>query len=463
VAYEVLIVEDEAILARNIGLYLSRAGFDTRVAGSAEEGLAQLKQTRPEVVLLDFNLPGMDGLECIERIRAIDAQIKIVMMTGQGSVDLAVSAMKAGAYDFLSKPLSMSKLKLMLDKAMSEERQAQTLSYYRAREARESGIDKLVGDSSPMRRLRDTLRQIIASEEKLRDDAAPAVLITGETGTGKELVARSLHFDGPRCNAPFVEINCASIPAHLLESELFGYERGSFTDAHSRKLGLVETAEGGTLFLDEIGDMDFALQAKLLKLLEDKTVRRIGSLRDQRVNVRIVTATHRPLEKLVATGKFRSDLFYRLSIVHLRVPALRDRDDDIVLLARHYLAVHGERYGKSGLRFTPPVEALLRRHRWPGNVRELRNVVEQAVLMSCGPLIDAIALNPLPDAPAAQAAAAPEPDQESNLVAMEREALLRALQRAEWNVTQAAKTLGISRDTLRYRMAKFQLSAVEAR
>jgi DNA-binding NtrC family response regulator len=456
-AYGVLIIEDETILAKNIKLYLNRVGFETHVAGDAEDGLSQLETFKPEVVLLDFNLPGMDGLQCIERLRELDPLVKIIMITGHGSVDLAVSAMKAGAYDFLTKPLSMSKLRLLLDKAIGEDRQAQALSYYRAREARESGLDKMVGDSEPMRRLRETVQQIVTAEEQLRDNAAPAVLITGETGTGKELVARSLHFDGPRRNAPFVEINCASIPAHLLESELFGYERGSFTDARSRKLGLVETAEGGTLFLDEIGDMDLGLQAKLLKLLEDKTVRRIGSLRDQQVNVRIVTATHRPLEMLVAAGQFRSDLFYRLSIVHLKVPPLRDRGEDILLLARHYLSVHGERYGKGGMRLAPEVEMVLQRHSWPGNVRELRNVMEQAVLMSAGPVIESVALTPVPRLPDVDVPVMEESG-DNSLASMERDALLRALRKADWNVSQAARILGISRDTLRYRIAKFQLS-----
>jgi DNA-binding NtrC family response regulator len=272
-------------------------------------------------------------------------------------------------------------------------------------------------------------------------------------------VARALHYNGPRRDKPFVELNCAALPAQLLESELFGHERGAFTDARERKLGLVETAEGGTLFLDEIGDMDIALQAKLLKLLEEKTVRRLGSLREQKVDVRIVAATHRSLEALVREGRFRADLFFRLGVVQLRLPALRERGDDILLLARHFLRLHAARYGKPAPLLTPEAEARLRQHRWPGNVRELRNVLEQAVLLNSGAPIGAaqLALSTLGEPEAAPPAAAARPAAAGTLPEMERQALLQALQLSEGNVTRAARELGISRDTLRYRMEKYGL------
>ena len=454
--YGVLIIEDEAILAKNIKLFLSRVGYDVKIAETAEDGIAQLEVFKPEAILLDFNLPGMSGLECLETIRAIDSTIKVMIITGHGNVELAVNAMKAGAYDFLTKPLSMSKLRLLLEKAMGEERQAHTLSYYRARDARESGFEKLIGESDAITGLRDTIKRIIAAEQNLRDTDAPAVLITGETGSGKELVARALHFNGPRRDKPFVEINCASIPGPLLESELFGYERGAFTDAHSRKLGLIETADGGTLFLDEIGDMEPQSQSKLLKLLEDKTVRRIGSVRDSAVNVRIIAATNQPLEELVVAGRFRSDLLFRLRIVHITVPALRNRGADILLLANHFLALHARRYGKNGLRLSAEVESRLLRHHWPGNVRELRNVVEHAVLMSPDSLIDALNIFAAPRSSSSNATVSTD---DTSLAAVEREALLSALEKTNWNVSKAARILGISRDTLRYRIAKFQLSS----
>jgi DNA-binding NtrC family response regulator len=368
--------------------------------------------------------------------------------------------MKAGVYDFVTKPVSLAKLRLLLDKLSSEERQSEALAYYRSRDARASGLDKLIGECEAMRQLRASIGKVIAGDEMLRDGNPPAVLVTGETGTGKELVARALHFEGPRRNEPFVEINCASIPAQLLESELFGHERGAFTDAKARKLGLVETADQGTLFLDEIGDMDPALQVKLLRLLEDRSVRRVGGLRDQAVNVRIVAATHRHLDALVAEGRFRADLFFRIRMVHLAIPALRDRGEDILLLADHYLALHARRYGKEGLTLAPDVRRALLAHRWPGNVRELRNVMEQAVLMSPGPVVESLDMDWLPAA-AGASPATPVTPAVLNLEQMEREALLRALESSGGNVSQAARLLGITRDALRYRIERHRLSVSE--
>ena len=456
----VLIVEDEPALARNIASFLGSCGFEVRSAASGEDALRELESFKPDVILLDFNLPGMNGLKAFEHMRDIDPRVKVVMMTGHASVELAVEAMKAGAYDFVTKPISLSKLRLMLDKLTSEERQSEALAYYRARDARASGLDKLIGECGAMQQLRASIGKVIAGDEMLRDANPPAVLITGETGTGKELVVRALHFEGPRRNEPFVEINCASIPAQLLESELFGHERGAFTDAKSRKLGLVETADKGTLFLDEIGDMDLALQVKLLRVLEDRCVRRVGGLRDQTVNVRIIAATHRHLEALVAEGRFRADLFFRIRMVHLAIPALRDRGEDILLLADHYLALHAKRYGKKALALAPDVRRALLRHRWPGNVRELRNVMEQAVLMSSGPVVESVDLDWLPAAVEVSSATS-DAAAAMNLEQMERNALLRALESSRWNVSQAARLLGITRDALRYRIEKHGLSVPE--
>jgi transcriptional regulator with PAS, ATPase and Fis domain len=318
-------------------------------------------------------------------------------------------------------------------------------------------LARLLGDCVPMQQLRASILKVVAGDERLRDGNPPAVLVTGETGTGKELVARALHFEGPRRHQPFVEINCASIPAQLLESELFGHERGAFTDAKSRKLGLVETADGGTLFLDEIGDMDLALQAKLLRLLESRSVRRVGGLRDQPVDVRIIAATHRPLETLVAEGRFRADLFFRIRTIHLAIPALRDRGEDLARLADHYLALHARRYGTEGMRLSCAARTALLHHRWPGNVRELRNVMEQAVLMSSGPVIESIDLDWLPaieTAPSGSAGGAGT----LTLEQVECEALQRALTTSRWNVSRAARLLGISRDAQRYRIEKYGLS-----
>ena len=458
----VLIVEDEPALAKNIAGFLSNCGYEARTTVTAEDALSELESFKPDVVLLDFNLPGLNGLNAIGLIHDVDPRIKIVMMTGHASVELAVEAMKAGAYDFITKPVSLSKLRLLLDKLTTEERQRQALAYYKSRDARSSGLDKLLGNCDAMQQLRNAVKKVIAGDENLRDGHPPAVLITGETGTGKELVARALHFDGPRRDEPFVEINCASIPGQLLESELFGHERGAFTDAKARKLGLVETAEGGTLFLDEIGDMDLALQVKLLRLLEDRSVRRLGSLRDQVVDVRIIAATHRPLEVMVKDGRFRADLLFRIRMVHLSIPPLRDRGADILFLAGHFLEMHAQRYGRDGLKLSAGAQRAVVQHRWPGNVRELRNVMEQAVLMSSGSVVESTDLDWLPASSIVPRPASGDADGGNlSLEQVERAALLRALESSQGNVSQAARLLGISRDTLRYRIEKYGLTTPE--
>lgn len=459
----ILVIEDEAVLGKNIRIFLERSGLDVRVAESAEEGLALLDVFKPDAVVLDFNLPGINGLEALSRIRAFDQRLPVVMITGHGSVELAVEAMKAGARDFLTKPVALAKLKLLLDKAFDETQRDSALDYYRQRDAEAMDLTSLYGDSPAMLALKQKLRQLLDAESRLQDSEGPAVLVLGETGTGKELVARALHYNGPRRDKPFVELNCASIPAQLLESELFGYERGAFTDARERKLGLVETAEGGTLFLDEIGDMDLGLQAKLLKLLEEKTVRRIGSLRDQRVNVRIVAATHRPIESLVREGRFRADLYFRLCVFQITLPPLRERGGDILSLARHFIAIHSARYGKHPPVLSPQAEALLLAHPWPGNVRELRNVLEQAVLLCSGPVLDTANLllsRTTPEAPAAEDTGGDRAEAagQGTLEEIERKALFDALRQTGWNVSRAARVLGVSRDTLRYRIDKYGLT-----
>ncbi len=457
----ILIIEDETVLAKNMRTYLERHEYEVECAETAEDGIARLERFAPDAVVLDFNLPGMDGLQALERIRAQCPSTPVIMVTGHGSVETAVEAMKAGALDFLTKPVPLAKLGMLLQRATSERRKDSALAYYRQRDGEGADLSTLRGESPGMQRLHALLRQLLRSEEQLRDGEAPAVLVRGETGTGKELVARALHFNGPRRDKPFVELNCAALPAQLLESELFGHERGAFTDARERKLGLVETAEGGTLFLDEIGDMEQPLQAKLLKLLEERTVRRLGSVREQRVDVRIVAATHRPLDQLVREGRFRADLYFRLRVVQLELPPLRERGDDVLLLARHFVAHHAARYGRPAPSFTPDAERALQAHAWPGNVRELRNLLEQAVLLARGHTIDAEDLGlrdelPLPAARSADTA--PGALGSRTLPEMEREALAQALARAGWNVSRAARELGISRDTLRYRIDKHGLA-----
>jgi two-component system, NtrC family, response regulator AtoC len=459
-ANAVLIIEDEATLAKNVKAFLSRHGYDVRLAPDAASGEAAFEEFKPDVLLLDFQLPDANGLEVLQRLRHADPNVRVVMMTAHGNERVAVDAMKLGAADYLSKPLVLAELRLLLDKLVGQARLEGALSYYREREASESGLAKLLGASPPIVQLKRQVRQILEAEHRLTEATPPAVLVTGETGTGKELVARALHFDGGRRDRPFVEINCAAIPAHLVEAELFGYERGAFTDARERKLGLVETADGGTLFLDEVGDIDPAVQVKLLKLLEDKIVRRLGSVRDRKVDVRIVAATNQRLEERVRAGLFRSDLYFRLHIVHLKIPPLRERSEDIPLLAQHFLALHCRRYGKRSARLSASAEQALADHPWPGNVRELRNIIEQAVLLCEADLVqpEHLCLSTTSmHAPLPASASPGFPAEGVDLASVERQLLLQALERTSWNVTGAARLLGISRDTLRYRMEKFAL------
>ncbi len=501
----ILLIEDESILAKNMGLYLEHHDCEVRSAETAEEGLALLDRFKPDAVVLDFNLPGMDGLEALRRLQELAPSLPVVMITGHGNVEMAVEAMKLGAREFLTKPISLAKLKLVLDKAMEDARRDRNLDYLTSRDNESLPRHGLVGESTAIRQLRGSLQQLLDAEAHMSptgQSTPPAVLILGETGTGKEVVARTLHFSGRRREKPFVELNCAALPAQLLESELFGHERGAFTGANERKLGLVETAEGGTLFLDEIGDMDLGLQAKLLKLLEERTMRRVGGLRELSVDVRVIAATHRPLETLVQEGRFRADLYFRLCVVRMVIAPLRERERDPLLLAEHFLAELASRYGRATPSISPAAQRRMLMHSWPGNVRELRNVLEQALLMCGNGPIDEQHLALVSMSPARQPLPAAMPVMESGLtssragngfqssnfgsfagsgfgnsgfgglggpaangasapvdpaVAAEREALVAALERCHWNVSRTAQALNITRDALRYRLEKHGL------
>ncbi|MCK9800278.1 sigma-54 dependent transcriptional regulator [Pseudomonas sp. MAFF 302030] len=471
--HSILLVEDDEILAENIQTYLQRKGFEVNVCHCVEDALEQLESCAPDVVLTDNSLPGMSGHDLIQKLRISAPDLKVIMMTGYGNIEDAVVAMKEGAFHYVTKPVALPELKLLLDKALATDRLERTLSFYQEREAQKSGVQALIGDSSAMLDLKGTIGQLLAAERRMPNSDLPPVLVEGDTGTGKELVARALHFDGPRSKGPFIEFNCASIPANLLESELFGHEKGAFTDAKDRRLGLVEAADGGTLFLDEVGEMDLLLQAKLLKLLEDRTIRRVGSVKERKVDLRIISATNCNLEQMVQQGKFRRDLFFRLRIIAIKVPRLQARGSDILLLARHFLAQHGKRYGKPNLRFSSQAEDLMLAYSWPGNVRELRNMLEQTVLLAPSEVIAASQLNvcyglvdePLPQREVAFAEPRPVYNEmdSMNLPEVERDMVRKTLDRTDWNVTKSARLLGLSRDMLRYRIEKLGLMRPDKR
>lgn len=449
----VLVVDDERTLARNIQSYLTRQGFEVRCAWSGAEALAVLDGFAPAVILLDLRLPDADGIELLPAIRVRAPTVRTVIMTGYASFSTAVLAIKSGADDYLAKPVVLGELRGLIDRVRC------TASPGEDGQPAAGGLDAILGDAAPIAALRARIARLLELERRSQQ-TAPAVLVIGETGTGKQLVARALHLGSVRGGRPFVELNCTALPETLVEDQLFGHDRGAFTDASETRTGLIEAAEGGTLLLDEVGDLGPAAQAKLLKFLEDRKVRRLGAVRERAVDVRVVAATHQPLEELVRAGRFRADLYFRLRVVELRVPALRERRDDVLPLAHAFLAESARRWRRPGLRFAPAAEALLLVHAWPGNVRELKNVVEQAAVMTQGDTIggDELALSGLGDeAPAAAEPGFRLPAEGVRILDVEREVLLQALQRAAWNVTAAARLLGISRDTVRYRMQKHGL------
>lgn len=458
--YSVLVIEDEPILARNIQTYLSRFGIDCQVADSAEAGLATFEHLRPDVVVLDHNLPNRSGLSLLQELHQREPGLPVIMATGHGSETIAVEAMKAGAYDYLIKPLSLHQLRQVTDRAVRQQRQTAELRHLRGPGDSTSttghGAQPLLGDSPPMQRLRQRLAQILDAERRQEDGPPPSVLIVGETGTGKELVARALHFGGCRADGPFVEINCAALPSHLVESELFGHERGAFTDAREKRIGLVESAHGGTLFLDEVTELEPAVQAKLLKLIEDRRIRRLGSTREITVDVRILAATNRSMEAQVHSERFRSDLYYRLRGLQVVLPPLRERNGDSMQLAEHFLALVSRRYGRPGLRLSEDARRRLQQYRWPGNVRELAHVIEQAAILCGDALIQADDLL-LPVVPDSDLMDLQDLPSDARLPDVERQLLRQSLERNGWNITQAARALGISRDTLRYRIEKHGL------
>jgi len=461
----VLIVDDERTLARAIKTFMTEAGYEAEVAGDAEKALELVEQMRPDVVFTDVRLPGMSGIDLLRRIREFDPAIPVIIMTAHGTIQGAVEAVKLGAFDYMMKPVDLEELKLLADRARENVQLKQELSYYRRRAGGETPFAGILGSSPALTAVMDQVRQIAALDE------TPPVLITGETGTGKGLVARTLHHSGPRSAKPFIDVNCTALPANLMEAELFGYERGAFTDAKESKIGLFEAAEGGFLFLDEVGDLEPSLQGKLLRAIEERTVRRVGGIRDRKINVRIVAATNRDIEKEVQQNRFRSDLYFRLAVILIHLPPLRERGDDALVLTQHFIQRFSAKYGKQVRRIDDQARGALLSYPWPGNVRELSHVIERAVLWSREDTLNAEHLSlsaPMKAASEQAAVGVPSPmpingtavtpdaaAERTDLAEVERSLIERALREAGGNQTHAAQRLGISRDTLRYRLKKF--------
>jgi len=457
----ILIVDDEYLIRWSLQQELAKEGYEVTTAEDGESALRLARESPPDLVLLDIQLPGIGGIEVLQKLKLAEPEVVIIMITAYGMVDTAVAAMKAGAFDYLNKPFNLEGVKLSIRKGLETSRLQGEVRRLRQEQQARFSLDRVVAVSAPMRAVLDLVARVAAS-------GASTVLLQGESGTGKDLVAKALHYTGARAERPFMAVNCASLPEQLLESELFGYERGAYTDAKGTKKGLFELADGGTIFLDEIAEMRFDLQAKLLRVIEEKAFRRIGGVKDIQVDVRIVTASNKDLDAERKAGRFREDLFYRLNVVPIQLPPLRERPEDIVPLAAYYTAVFNREFAKQVVGVSAEAERALLRYHWPGNVRELKNVFERAILLQAGTVVEAgdlppgiLGAAPLPAGVTAPVAAADTgfalPSGGVSLEKLEEDLVRQSLEQTRNNQTRAAQLLGISRDSLRYRMKKIGL------
>ncbi len=480
---KLLLIDDEADVQYSFRRIFDSPDVELTTASSGEEGLRLLPKLKPDLVITDVRMGGMNGLETLRRIRQLDAKVPVIMMTAYGTTATAIEAMKLGAYDYLLKPFDVPKLKQIVGDALNAARaMRQVVSYEPLLESEDYDLG-IVGRSEAMQNVFKLIGQLAASDA--------TALITGESGTGKELVARAIYSHSKRAGQSFLAVNCAAIPENLLESELFGHEKGAFTGAHTQRIGKFEQCHGGTLFLDEIGDMTPATQTKILRVLQSGTFERVGGNQSVQADVRVIAATNKPLEQAVANKEFREDLFYRLNVVRIHLPVLRERRSDVRLLVNYFLKKFSQRSKQPPKKVVPDVLKALEQHNWPGNVRELENVIQRALVMAKG---DALTLNDLPaefvqpgKAAPAPATAAAKPasgapvdkpttapadlagvaqtlfkwaranSQLKVLPAMERELIIEALRETDGNQVQAAKLLGITRATLRKRVEKFHI------
>lgn len=448
----VLVVDDERKMRRVLQILLEQMGFESVAAETAEEALERFDSEKIDLVLTDLKLPGMSGVDLLARIRTQDSDVPVIVLTAHGTVQTAVAAMKSGAFDYILKPFDIEAIELVIRRALEMQRYRTENRFLKEQADDAPAFEQLVGTSPAMQAIYALIRQVAL--------AKTAVLITGETGTGKELVARALHNLSPRRDKLFVPLNCAAIPPDLLESELFGHQRGAFTGAHAERTGKFELADGGTLFLDEIGDMAYPLQAKMLRVLQEGAVERVGSNKTIHVDVRVLSSTNRDLAGSIRNGTFREDLYYRLNVFHIQLPPLRERREDIASLAQFFLRKFGEELGKGPLQVAETALPLVTQYDWPGNVRELRNLMERAAVLARGPLVDTDLVRVL--LPPASAEPAPAAGLESLALEpaveeVERKLILRSLGASHDNKAEAARLLGVSERTLWYKLKRYGL------
>jgi two-component system, NtrC family, response regulator AtoC len=450
---KILIVDDEKMIRWTLSQALKSWGYAPIEVATVSETLETVSAENPEAVLLDIDLPDGSGLDLLRDIKREHPEAIVIMITGNVRVETTISALRGGAYDFISKPIHLEELKVSIRNALEAHELRREVKQIRNERTQKFSFEQIIGNSSKM-------KEMISLAGKVAESKVGSVLLQGESGTGKDLVAKAVHYTSRRADKPFVAINCAAIPSNLVESELFGYEKGAFTDAKSRKEGLFEQAEGGTLLLDEIGEMELGLQAKLLRVLEEGVFRRVGGLKDIPLDVRVIAASNRDLKTESLESRFRLDLYYRLSVIQIDIPPLREREDDVILLANYYLETLGEkvRPTKKFQGFLPEVIEIFRRYEWSGNVRELRNVVERCLILEDENVITPTYLPSDLFAATQKNGFSPLnltlPTSGISLDKVEDSLVQQAVEQCHGNQTHAAKLLGISRDQLRYRLKK---------
>ena len=444
--FHILVVDDEPVQREMIGGFLKKQGFEVIAADSAERALELFRQDAFDLVLTDQKMAEMSGLELLQAVHTINAETPVILITAFGTIEAAVTALKHGAIDYLTKPLNLDELLYRIRQVSDRYRIINENRELREALQDRHRIEGIIGESGPMLEVLSIVRRVAPSEA--------TVLIRGESGTGKELIAKAIHFGSPRARGPLVKVNCAALPEALLESELFGHEKGAFTGALTSRQGRFELANGGTIFLDEIGDLPLHLQAKLLRVLQEREFEKVGSSRPVRVNVRIMAASHRPLEDLIKAGQLREDLYYRLNVVTIFIPPLRERRSDVALLLDHFLRYYAEKNGKTIRGLTPEGRDILLRYDYPGNVRELENIIERAVVLTRD---DVIGSGDLPLT--VQELEVADGDRETNLTAaveaLERRMIRDALARSDGIQTRAAELLGMGERALRYKLTKY--------
>lgn len=453
---KILVVDDEKFITWSLKQHLEKEGYEVFTADSGEEGLEIFKSEVPDIAILDIHLTGISGLETLEFIKKLNKESIVIIITAHGDIETAVSAIKLGAYDFVEKPFDLNRISVLIRKAVETLNLKREVTYLREEKYDKYSFDNIIGQSK-------TMRDVVSLAKKVAESDANIILIQGESGTGKNLIARAIHYHSARALEPFVEITATAIPDTLIESELFGYEKGAFTDAKAAKKGLFELANGGSIYLDEIGDIKPATQAKLLRVIEERTFKRVGGLKDISVNVRVIAATNKNLENAVKDGSFRADLYYRLKVIPIFIPPLRERREDIMPLALYYIKLYNREFRRNIKEVSPEAEKFLLNYPWFGNARELRNVIERI-----GILEDTQIIYPehIPLEIVEQVETVPEDAEKASfnlppgglsLKNVEKDLIVQALEMVEGNQTRAAKLLGISRDALRYKMQKFGL------